>query len=144
MSVTPDEIAFTSASQIARIHRHFTTVKTGKESEETVFSIMSIRTIDDEKSNAELLLDVIRGHWSIENGNHYTRDRSYDEDRCQVRHPNAARVLATLRSLSRFMMKIGAHQPKNDHQKTTPAFNRFCDGNRFTAIKWLMSSKPPF
>ena len=144
MSVNPEDMGFTSAAQIARIHRHFTTVKTGKESDETVFSITEIPTIPDIKANGEFLLDVARGQWNIENGPHYTRDRSYDEDRCQVRNPNAAHVLSTLRTLARFLMKRGVHQPKNAHQRTTPALNRFCDAHRFTTIRWLMSRQPPF
>jgi hypothetical protein len=29
--------------------------------------------------------DVVRGHWGIENRNHYVRDVSYDEDRSRIR-----------------------------------------------------------
>jgi len=144
LSVNPEDIGFTAAAQVVRIHRHFTTVKTGKESDETVFGITAIPPLPDVKANGEVLLDVARGQWSIENGNHYTRDRSYDEDRCQVRNPNAAHILATLRSMARFLMKRGAHQPKNAYQKTTPALNRFCDAHRLTTIRWLLSKKPPF
>jgi hypothetical protein len=70
-------------------------------------------------------MDVARGHWSIENGNHYVRDRIYDEDRCQVRNPNSAQILASLRSRGRFIAKRGAHKPKTVHQRMTPACQRF-------------------
>ena len=29
--------------------------------------------------------DIIRGHWGIENRNHYVRDVSCDEDKCRIR-----------------------------------------------------------
>ncbi len=39
-----------------------------------------------------------RGHWSIENRNHYVRDETLGEDRCQVFAGQAAVALAALRS----------------------------------------------
>jgi len=112
-------------------------VKTGKESEETVVAITSQTPQSEAKANARQLLEIVRGHWTIENGSHYVRDRSYDEDRCQVRNPNAARILATFRSLARFMAKTGWHKPKTQAKKTTPAFNRYCNAHQTLAIRWL-------
>lgn len=43
------------------------------------------------------LLDLARKHWAIENGLHYVRDVSFNEDRCRVRA--GARPLATIRNL---------------------------------------------
>ncbi len=126
---------------MARIHRHFLYLKTGKESNETVLAITGLAPRPGLKANGEVLLEVARGQWSIENGNHYVRDRSYDEDRCQVREPNSAQILATLRSLARFVAKQEAHGPRSAHQRTTPAFNRFCDAHRNHAIHWIMSPK---
>ena len=76
-----------------------------KESDETVLGITSLSPVSDIHDNAEVLLDVARGHWTIENGNHYVRDRTYDEDRCPVRNPNSAHILASLRSMARFLAK---------------------------------------
>lgn len=130
-------MAFCAAAQIVRIHRHFTEVSSGKESDETVLGITSLLPQRDPALNAKTLLDVVRGQWVIENGNHYVRDRTYDEDRCQVRDPNSAQILATLRSMVRFMAKQGFHRPDSQHKKTTPAFNRFCQAHRTLAIGWL-------
>lgn len=84
------------------------------------------------RANAESLLDVARGHWSIENGNHYVRDRTYDEDRCPVRTPNSPQILDTLRSMARFLAKKALHRPRTEHQKTTPVLIRFCQDNRLS------------
>jgi len=130
-------MAFCAAAQIVRIHRHFTEVSSGKESDETVLGITSLPPQKDPEVNAKTLLDVVRGQWVIENGNHYVRDRTYDEDRCQVRDSNSAQILATLRSMGRFMAKQGFHRPSSQHKKTTPAFNRFCQAHRTLAIRWL-------
>lgn len=134
-------MGFYGAAQVARIHRHFLYLKTGKESDETVFAITGLAPQPDIDANGEALLDVARGQWSIENGNHYVRDRSYDEDRCQVRNPNSAQILATLRSLARFLAKQGAHHPRGPQQQTTPSLNRFCDAHRNQTIRWLTSPR---
>jgi predicted transposase YbfD/YdcC len=141
LAVTPEQMGFYGAAQIARIHRHFLTLKSGKQSDESVLAITGLAALPEAKANGDTLLEVARGQWSIENGNHYVRDRTYDEDRCQVREPNSAQILATLRSLARFLAKQGAHRPTGTHQQTTPALNRFCDAHRNQAIHWLMSPR---
>lgn len=133
----PEELGFCGAAQVVRIHRHFTNRTTGVQSEETVTALTSLRALSDSAANAALLLEVVRGHWTIETGNHYVRDRTYDEDRCQVRDANSAHILATLRSLARFLAKEGWHRPRTAHKKTTPAFNRFCQAHRTLALRWL-------
>ncbi len=135
--VLPEQVGFCAAAQVVRIRRHFTHLPGGKESDETVLGITSLQPLSDPAANAAHLLDVARGQWSIENGNHYVRDRTYDEDRCQVRDPNSARILATLRSMARFLAKKGFHKPSAQHKKTTPSLNRFCQAHRTLAIRWL-------
>lgn len=134
-------MGFYGAAQVARIHRHFLHLKSGQESDETVLVITGLDPAPEAKANGETLLEVARGQWSIENGNHYVRDRSYDEDRCQVRDPNSAQILATLRSLARFLAKQGAHHPGTAHRQTTPALHRFCNAHRNQTVHWLMSSR---
>jgi predicted transposase YbfD/YdcC len=134
-------MGFCAASQITRIERERLHVKQGKDSHETVYAISSIPPLADVTQNAEQLLGVARNQWSIENGNHYVRDRSYDEDRCQVRHPNAAQILATLRSLSTFLARIQVHQPRSTRDRGVPALHRHCNAHRFDPIRWIHSHK---
>jgi hypothetical protein len=51
------------------------------------------------------LLELNRGHWSIENRVHYVRDWTFDEDRCRVRKGHAAQTLAALRNLAISLMR---------------------------------------
>ena len=134
-------MGFYGAAQVARIRRHLRNIKSGKESDETVLAITGLTALPDLKVNADMLLEIIRGHWAIEDGNHYVRDRTYDEDRCQVREPNSAQILATLRSLARFMAKQRAHRPATVAKATTPGLIRFCDAHRNRTIHWLMSPR---
>lgn len=47
-------------------------------------------------ASAEQVLRWVRGHWQIENGLHYRRDVTLDEDASLVRRGQAPQVLATL------------------------------------------------
>lgn len=46
--------------------------------------------------SAQRLMEVVRGHWRIENGLHYRRDVSLHEDASQVRMGQAPHILASL------------------------------------------------
>jgi hypothetical protein len=46
------------------------------------------------------LADLLRGHWSIENGLHWVRDVTFTEDASQVRSGTAPQVMACLRNLA--------------------------------------------
>jgi predicted transposase YbfD/YdcC len=50
--------------------------------------------------DAELLGDLIRRHWGIENRCHWVLDMTFDEDHCRVRKGHAAENLALLRKLT--------------------------------------------
>ena len=115
-----------------------------KVSQETNLALSSRRALPDPAANAKTMLEYLRGHWQIENGIHYSRDRSYDEDRCQVRDPNSAQILATLRCLARFLAVNGAHRPRTAHERTTPGLNRFCNAKRDAAIGWLLGRRALF
>jgi predicted transposase YbfD/YdcC len=40
----------------------------------------------------------VRGHWTVENPNHWRRDALWGEDRCRIRDANSACALALLRT----------------------------------------------
>jgi hypothetical protein len=136
-------MGFFGAAQIVRIERERLHLKQGKDSRETVYAITSAAPLLETKQNAAHLLALARNQWIIENGNHYMRDRSYDEDRCPVRHPNAARILATLRSLAGFLTKRGVHRPRCAHQQTVPSLHRYANAHRCMAIRWIMAARLP-
>ena len=67
----------------------------GKESVEVVCGITSL---SPHQADASRLLELSRGHWSIENKLHWVRDVTLREDECRVRHQGIAQVLACLRN----------------------------------------------
>ena len=51
-------------------------------------------------------LQVVRAHWTIENGQHWTLDVLMDEDRVRARTDNAAENLARLRRLALNLLRV--------------------------------------
>lgn len=90
-----------------------------KESDETRFAVT---TYWPEETGPDRLLAIGRGHWSIENGQYYRRDRTQDEDRCPVREPTAARNLALFRSLAIFLFK--RQDQSRGGKKSLPDFEK--------------------
>ena len=56
--------------------------KTGKSSRDLAYGITSRSPA---QADAQRLLEINRGHWTIENSCHYILDWTYDEDRCRIR-----------------------------------------------------------
>ena len=77
-----DYLNFPHVGQAFVIERHSTDKKTGEHSCEIAYGVTS-RTVDE--ANPERVLNVNRGHWTIENSCHYIIDWNYDEDRSRIR-----------------------------------------------------------
>jgi predicted transposase YbfD/YdcC len=58
------------------------------------------------KCNAQRAGQIIRGHWSIENGLHYVLDVSFNEDQSRVRKGHGAENLSRLRRLSANLLRL--------------------------------------
>jgi len=62
--------------------------------------------ISSHKPDAQLLAKVIRGHWGIENEQHWTLDMAFDEDRCRSRKKNGPENFALLRRFALNFLKL--------------------------------------
>jgi predicted transposase YbfD/YdcC len=71
-------------------------------------------------ASPHMLLRVVRKHWGIENGLHYRRDVSLDEDYSQVRVGHAPRVLATLNNI---VVGLAAHHGEANLPAAQRAFH---------------------
>ena len=76
------------------------------------------------------LLSLNRGHWSIENGLHYVRDMSFDEDRCRIRKQAGAQVMASLRNLAISLLRLAGAL------NIAPAL-RFCARHQLRALRLI-------
>lgn len=66
-------------------------------SQETRYAITSLR---EDEAGPKRLLELIRGHWGIENKLHYVRDVTLAEDASQVRTGHAPQVMAAGRNFA--------------------------------------------
>lgn len=127
------------AAQLVRIDRIVDEVRRGqviKHTEETAYGVTTLWT---DEADAQRLLQVARDHWLIENGQHYRRDRTQDEDRCTVRDTNSARLLSLFRSLAIYLYEAQRRQrggkqslpdyERHVHRHPQGLLRRFLDGS---------------
>lgn len=74
-----------------------TVTKAGQSSAEVVYLIT---TLSPAKPGPQRLLELVRGHCSIENRLHYVRDVCFGEDRSRLSTGNAPQVLAAPRNVA--------------------------------------------
>jgi predicted transposase YbfD/YdcC len=93
-------------AQVFELGRHVITQKTGKERAEVVYGVTSL---PPKRATPERLLELVRGHWHIENKSHWVRDVTFDEDRSQVRCGNIPQVMAALRNTAIGLLRWAGH-----------------------------------
>lgn len=82
-------------AQIGQLTRTITTH--GQTRQEIAYLITRL---SPEQASPFRLLELIRGHWSIENSLHYVRDVTFGEDRSRIRTGHAPQVMAALRNVA--------------------------------------------
>jgi Transposase DDE domain len=95
-------LEFPHVEQVFCIERHVTRadgtpLRAKRPRIEVVFGVTSLAAAS---ASPARILELNRGHWSIENRLHYVRDWTFDEDRCRVRKRHAAQTLAALRNFA--------------------------------------------
>ena len=93
-------------AQVFELGRHVFIQKTGAERVEVVYGVTSLRP---ERATPERLLELVRGHWQIENKSHWVRDVTFDEDRSQVRCGNIPQVMAAVRNTAIGLLRWAGH-----------------------------------
>ena len=93
-------------AQVFELGRHVIIKKTGEERVEVVYGVTSLRS---EQVTPGRLLDLVRGHWHIENKSHWVRDVTFDEDRSQVRCGHIPQVMAALRNTVIGLLRWAGH-----------------------------------
>jgi len=93
-------------AQVLEVGRHVIIQKTGQERIEVVYGVTSLPA---ERATPARVLDLVRGHWSIENKSHWVRDVTFDEDRSQVRCGSIPQVMAALRNTAIGLLRWAGH-----------------------------------
>lgn len=105
---------FPHIGQAFAIESEFTDKKTGKVSHDVAYGITS-RTKDE--ADAQRVLKVNRGHWTIENCCHYILDWNYDEDRSRIRTGYGPENMTRLRKFAIGVIKSKKIAGKSVAQK---------------------------
>ena len=93
---------FPHVAQAFAIQRIAIDKKTGQSSREMAYGITSRPPA---QADARRLLEINRGHWTIENSCHYILDWNYDEDRCRIRTGHGPENITRLRRFAISVIK---------------------------------------
>jgi Transposase DDE domain len=96
-------VSFPYAAQVFVVQRMTLNLTTGERRCEIAYGVTSLTP---KKASPARLLALNRNHWCIENGLHYVRDVTFDEDRCRIRKHAGARVMASLRNLAISLLRL--------------------------------------
>jgi len=136
-SVRPSEplTGFPSARQAIMVVRERATLRGEQLGDpEVVFAITSLPRKD---ASPRALAGMLRGHWCIENGLHYVRDVTFDEDRSRIRTGSGPRVMASLRNLA-----IAIHR-LNGEKNIASATRKCCRVNRMAFARLCARAAKP-
>lgn len=126
-------LSFPHVGQAFAIERETVDKKTGKITKETVYGITSRKT---HEADAKRILEVNRGHWSIENCCHYILDWNYDEDRCRIRTGYGPENITRLRKFA-----ISVIKSKKSKKQTVAEKMRKLSFNVRAVFDYLKMSK---
>ena len=93
--IEADAAAYPHAAQLISVAREVIHKASGKTERGCRCFATSLRP---QEAGPERLSHQIRGYWGVENIVHWRRDVLCREDKCRLRNPNAACILALLRT----------------------------------------------
>ncbi len=91
-----DYLEWPYVGQVFKLERHFTDLRSGEINVDVVYGLTSLAA---QSVNPEQLMKIIRSQWSIENGLHYRRDVTYQEDQTRMTNKSMGRAMAIINNL---------------------------------------------
>ena len=98
-AVTVGHFGFPHAAQVVQVTRRTHDLHTSTRRWRTV-TIYAVTSLPFARASPARLADLVRGHWTIENGLHWVRDVTFAEDASQLRTGAGPHAMATLRNLA--------------------------------------------
>jgi len=126
-----DQVQWPYLAQVFRLRSDRLECQTQKRSCKTHYGITSLAPME---ADAQRLLALTRGHWAIENGLHYRRDVTFQEDSCRMKSYRAAEALAVCNNLALGLIR---HAGWNNVAEA----RRFYDAYPAQALQLIL--KPP-
>lgn len=123
-----DYLEFPYLGQVFRIERNVTNLDGSKPRSEVVCGLTSL---DADTAPPSRILEINRGHWSIENRLHWVRDVTFDEDRSRIRKGRGAHVMASIRNIVISVFRIAGYIAN------IAAAIRDCRWNKMHALRFI-------
>lgn len=116
-SLLNDYLDWPHLGQVFKLERRFTTLATGEVTTEVQYGLTSLKA---QHAHPERLLSVVRSEWGIENGLHYRRDVTFQEDQTRMTDHRMGRVMASINNL---VIGLLNKQGFRNHAQARRAFN---------------------
>jgi hypothetical protein len=91
-----DYLGWPFLEQVFKLERTVTRLKSGETKNKVIYGFTSL---SPDQVTAKQLFQLIRSYWGIENGLHYRRDVTLQEDATRMTNTNLAHVMATINNL---------------------------------------------
>jgi predicted transposase YbfD/YdcC len=91
-----DYLDWPGLAQVFKLERRTVSTSTGRVREQIVYGLTSLSR---EQVDCQELLELSRAYWQIENGLHYRRDVTLNEDATRMTNPAQAEVIAIINNL---------------------------------------------
>lgn len=95
-SLLNDYLDWPYLGQVFKLERRFTHLATGEIECKVQYGLTDLTA---HLASPERLLKIVRSEWGIENGLHYRRDVSYQEDQTRMTNKSMARAMAIINNL---------------------------------------------
>ncbi|HPH97591.1 MAG TPA: ISAs1 family transposase [Anaerolineaceae bacterium] len=116
-SLLNDYLDWPHLEQVFKLERRFTNLATGVMETEVQFGLTSLTA---QEADPQHLLKIIRSEWGIENGLHYRRDVTYEEDHTRMTEKTMGRVMAIINNL---VISLINHLGYKNHAHARRVFN---------------------
>jgi len=128
-SMLKDYLSWPCCEQVFRLERRFERTSDGKIFKEVSYGVTSLSR---KEADADRLLAIVRGHWSIENKLHFRRDDTLREDRCRLKG-QGAQAMAAINNLVLGLLRKTSFE-------TLPDARRYYAANLSTAVALVLRS----
>lgn len=105
LPITPLDTGWPHTFTACRVTRERQQLRRGQIVADSREQSLYIASFAASSRTPEQVLQLVRGHWSIENGLHHRKDRSMDEDRCRASARGCGRVMCCIRSFTTLIIR---------------------------------------
>ena len=116
-SLMTDYLDWPYLGQVFKLERRFTSLATGEVETEIQYGLTSLIR---KEAGPEKLLAIVRSEWAIENGLHYRRDVTYQEDQTRMTDKKMGRTMAIINNL---VVSLLNNQGFSNHAQARREYN---------------------